>query len=167
MAGRQSFILHTILFLAVAASLMTTVSRDLWNPDEPRYAQVAREMMRSGDYIHPRLNGKSYPDKPPLYFWLIAAASLFSGEVSAFSARLPSVLAGLGVALLTFLLGRRLFNRRTGLMAAIILLTNVEFFYIMTSCHLDTLLAFWVILAVYLFHTGYGSEKQIYCYYGM
>ncbi|MEW6377531.1 MAG: hypothetical protein AB1502_17305 [Thermodesulfobacteriota bacterium] len=44
---------------------------DLWNPDEPRYAEVAREMVERGDWILMHLNGKAYEDKPPLFFWLI------------------------------------------------------------------------------------------------
>ena len=44
-------------------------SRDLWNPDEPRYAEVAREMLASGEYLVPHLNGEVYTQKPPLQFW--------------------------------------------------------------------------------------------------
>lgn len=46
-------------------------NRDLWAPDEPRYAQVAREMLENKNFILPHLNGEVYPDKPPLLFWLI------------------------------------------------------------------------------------------------
>ena len=67
---------------------------DLWNPDEPRYAQVAREMTEGGNWILPRLNKRIYPDKPPVFFWLIALSYAVSGEVSPFSARFPSALAG-------------------------------------------------------------------------
>jgi len=48
---------------------------DLWNPDEPRYAQVAREMVEGGDWVLMHFNGKVYGHKPPLFFWLIAFSS--------------------------------------------------------------------------------------------
>ncbi|HUP43615.1 MAG TPA: hypothetical protein VM599_10445, partial [Thermoanaerobaculia bacterium] len=46
----------------------------LWNPDEARYAEVAREMRLFGDWLVPRLNGEVYAHKPPLLFWLIDLA---------------------------------------------------------------------------------------------
>lgn len=76
---------------------------DLSAPDEPRYALVAREMLQSGDFLFPHRNQKPYPDKPPLFFWSIAAATGFQGgEVTAFSARLPSALAALLCLLLLY-----------------------------------------------------------------
>ncbi len=87
---------------------------ELKGADEPRYAQIAREMRETGRYIVPHLNAEMYPDKPPLFFWLMALAAVPSGDVSAFEARLPSVLAGLGLILLTYLFAARLFDRGTG-----------------------------------------------------
>src|SRR4030043_306099 len=80
---------------------------DLWNPDEPRYAQVAREMAEDGNWILPRLNNRIYPDKPPVFFWLIAMSYALSGEVNSFSARSPSALAGILGILLTYFIGRK------------------------------------------------------------
>ena len=68
-------------------------NRDLWAPDEPRYAQVAREMLENKNFILPHLNGEVYPDKPPLLFWLIDLFSIPFKTVTEFSARLPSALA--------------------------------------------------------------------------
>ena len=47
--------------------------RDPWPADEPRFALVARDMLRSGDWLIPRVGGDPYADKPPLFFWLMAA----------------------------------------------------------------------------------------------
>ena len=68
---------------------------ELKGADEPRYAQIAREMRETGQYIVPHLNAEIYPDKPPLFFWLMALAAVPSGDVSAFEARLPRSLPGL------------------------------------------------------------------------
>ena len=61
-----------ILALAAAAALLFLPGlggRDLWNPDEARYAVVAREMLERGDLFVPHLNGEVYTQKPPLLFW--------------------------------------------------------------------------------------------------
>jgi len=53
--------------------------RDLWAPDEPRYAQVAREIFEGGDFLVMHLCGELYPDKPPLLFWLSGLFGWLSG----------------------------------------------------------------------------------------
>jgi len=92
-------------------------SRDLWNPDEPRYAQVAREMLQRGEFLVPHLNGEVYTQKPPLLFWSIAAAGKLRGGVDEVAARLPSLLAGVAALLAAYWIGRHLFDRRTGWIA--------------------------------------------------
>jgi 4-amino-4-deoxy-L-arabinose transferase-like glycosyltransferase len=65
---------------------------DLWNPDEPRYAQVAREMVEEDDWIVMHFNGKTYPDKPPFFFWAVAFSSFLWQGFSSFAVRFPSAL---------------------------------------------------------------------------
>src|SRR6266480_2669065 len=68
-------------------------SRDLMHPDEGRYAEIAREMLTTGDWVTPRLNGLKYFEKPPLQYWVTAAFfTLF--EVADWSARLWTALTG-------------------------------------------------------------------------
>jgi len=62
----------------------------LWNPDEPRYTQVAKEMVHSGDWVLMQANGNTYVDKPPLFFWLIAFSSFLWQGFTSFSARFPT-----------------------------------------------------------------------------
>lgn len=93
--------LWLLLPLVASAAL-----RDLWAPDEPRYAEVARELFESGDLLVMRLCGSVYPDKPPLFFWLAGAL----GHLSAWSVpvmRGVSLLAVAGTALLIAQLARR------------------------------------------------------------
>jgi 4-amino-4-deoxy-L-arabinose transferase-like glycosyltransferase len=71
-----------LVLLGLAIFLPGIGSRDLWNPDEPRYAEVAREMRARGDWFVPHLNGRIYSEKPPLHFWAIAAASTLTGGVT-------------------------------------------------------------------------------------
>jgi 4-amino-4-deoxy-L-arabinose transferase-like glycosyltransferase len=101
-----------VVVLIVASAAVSIGSRDVWAPDEPRYALVAKEMLASGEWLIPHLNGELYPDKPPLLFWSIAAASRVTGGVGQPAAVLPSLIAMLvalaGAARLAWLLaGRR------------------------------------------------------------
>ena len=61
-----------ILALLVLVAVPQWFTRDLWNPDEPRYTEIAREMVELGDYAVAHLNGEVYPDKPALFFWMSA-----------------------------------------------------------------------------------------------
>jgi 4-amino-4-deoxy-L-arabinose transferase-like glycosyltransferase len=80
----------------------------LLGPDEPRYAQVAREMYLRGDWVTPTLGGHNWFEKPALLYWLqIAAFNLFG--VSEFAARLGSALFGLGTIGSLWVLGDRFF----------------------------------------------------------
>src|ERR1044071_2460561 len=75
----------------------------LFDPDEARYAEIPREMLVTGDFVTPRLNGSHYFEKPPLLYWMNAASFKILGETP-FAARLAVRLAGLGTALLLLLL---------------------------------------------------------------
>lgn len=91
----QSAIIRIAVAFAVVAVYFFGLSIPLLGPDEPRYAQVAREMFERGDWITPTLGGFNWFEKPALLYWLqIASYNLFG--VSEFSARLGSALFGLG-----------------------------------------------------------------------
>jgi 4-amino-4-deoxy-L-arabinose transferase-like glycosyltransferase len=95
----------------------------LMEPDEGRNAEVAREMLASGQWSVPHFNGLPYLDKPVLLFWTIALAFHATG-VSELAARLPSALAAIATMLLTYDLGSVLLGRRRGLVAALVLITT-------------------------------------------
>lgn len=146
--------MHHLVFLAVLAVVLLTANLggyDLWPPDEPRYAQVAWEMLSSGDYLLPRVNNQPYTEKPPLLFWMIAAASLPGGDVTAWTARIPSVIAGLIVLLFTYLLAKHLFNRHTAFWSVLILLTMQRFWWNARCGQIDMLLTACVIIGLYAF----------------
>lgn len=126
---------------------------DLWPADEPRFGEVAREMLDSHDYLVPRVNGEPYREKPPLLFWAVAAASKPFGDVTAASARVPSGIAALATVLITYLLAARLYDARTAFWAALILMTGTRFWWqartvqtdmLLTACLTAALLAFWL-----------------------
>lgn len=121
---------------------------DLWPPDEPRFAEVAREMALSGDYLSPRVNGESYLEKPPLLFWMTAAVSAPFGRVTEWSARIPSVAAALITLACTYVIALRLFGARVALWSALVLMTNVRFWWQARTGQIDMLLTACTTLAL-------------------
>jgi 4-amino-4-deoxy-L-arabinose transferase-like glycosyltransferase len=94
-----------IFFLATIATYFFALDLPLIGPDEPRYAQVAREMHERRDFITPTLGGFEWFEKPVLLYWLqILSYSMFG--VSEFSARLGSAIFGLSTILVLWILGR-------------------------------------------------------------
>jgi 4-amino-4-deoxy-L-arabinose transferase-like glycosyltransferase len=116
---------HLIVLLPLAVFLFSVnIGRyDLWPPDEPRFAEVAREMMVSGDYLVPRVNGQPYEEKPPLLPWAIVLVSKPFGDVTEVSARIPSIISALAAVLFTYLLGAAMFGPRVALWSALVLMT--------------------------------------------
>lgn len=138
-----------VALLAAALFLPGLGVRDLWNPDEARYAEVAREMAATGGWAVPQLNGEIYTHKPPLFFWAVAASGFVTGGLSEADARIPSALGALGAVVLVFLLGHRLFGRRAAWLSALAFGTCFQVFYQARFGQIDMLLTFWVTLAVW------------------
>jgi 4-amino-4-deoxy-L-arabinose transferase-like glycosyltransferase len=91
--------------------------------DEAFYAEAAREMIESGDYLTPRYNYENRFQKPVLFYWAVAASYAVAG-VGAAAARISSALSGIGIAAIAWYLGRRWFGERTGLIAGLIVSTS-------------------------------------------
>lgn len=149
-----------VLFVGILVFLFNLGGRDLWDPDETRYAVVAREMRETGNWILPHLNGNIYAEKPPLYFWLVNFSVLFLGEDSELANRLPSALAGLITILITFLFGERLFNARVGFLSGLVLATCFFFPQISRWLMLDSLFTLLFLLTLYCFYLGYENEED-------
>jgi len=131
---------------ATAVLLLTGLGwLDADAPDEPRALQIAEEL-RSGEHgarglVLLHLNGEVYTQKPPLYYWLAAAAGAPAGRVSELAARLPSALAGICVVWLTLHLGTRMLGSGTGVLGAAILVTVYSFSHLARRVQFDVLLA--------------------------
>ncbi len=123
--------------------------RDLWNPDEPRYTEIAREMVLSHSYLVPRLNQQVYTQKPPLFFWMVAGSFKLFHRVNEWTARFPVALCALLGVLLTFLIGKRLFDPWTGFFAALFLTTASEFFWLANRVNLDTVMTLFILASLY------------------
>jgi len=144
-----------LLAICLALYFVNLGQWDLWNPDEPRYAQVAREMVERGDWILMHFNGKTYADKPPLFFWLIAFSSFLWQGFTSFSVRFPSAFFGTLTILFTFLIGKNLYSSRTGFISGLVLATSAEFAYLSTRANIDTTLTFFTTTSFFCFIKWY------------
>ena len=121
--------LRDLLFLAIVMGIpfFQFLGRlPLIDPDEGRYAEIPREMLEKGDLITPTLNYVKYFEKPPLLYWLNVVSIKLFGQTE-FAARLPAALSGLLTILITYVIARKLYERRTALISALILGTSVGF----------------------------------------
>ncbi|MCI0605936.1 glycosyltransferase family 39 protein [bacterium] len=157
---------HTILLFAgcLILFLWGTWQLPFLGPDEPRYAQVAREMFETGDYFVPRLGGFAWFEKPVLLYWLISLAYAAFG-VNEFAARLPSVLVATGtIAFLHFTI-RRIAGKTKALLASAVLASTTFFIGFSHAATFDMLLAFCVngALCCYLLHEHF-PQKTLWLY---
>ncbi len=156
---KRSILMAVPLFLLLAAYLgINMTGHGLWPADEPRYGQVAREMMQSGDYLVPRVNGEPYLEKPPLLFWSIALASLPAGDVTPVTARIPSWLAALLTTVLTWMLARRMFGGRVALWSVVMMVTAYRFWWQAGFAQIDMLLT--GCMTVVLYHLWRWEEDR-------
>ena len=138
-SGGERALLAVLLLLAAVAVLEPKGS-GLAEPDETRYAEIPREMLASGDFVVPRLNGLPYFEKPPLLYWANAAAMRLLGPTP-WAARLPTRIAGLGTLILVVLAAGG-FRKREGLAAGILLLAAPLGFLMARTNLTDGLLTF-------------------------
>ena len=118
-----AFDVAAIVVLAAAVCMSHLGSFGLWEPDEARYAEIAREMLQSGNLLVPHLNYVAYVEKPPLLYWLTTLSFWIFG-VSEFAARLPVALSAMVGILATYFFALRAFGRRHAILAAAILATT-------------------------------------------
>jgi 4-amino-4-deoxy-L-arabinose transferase-like glycosyltransferase len=119
----------------------------LVGPDEPRYARVAVEMHRAGEWVTPTLQGRPWLEKPPLYYWLAGAAFSLLGETET-AARLPSVFATVLLVGATAFFGARLYGTAAGLHAGFVAGTSILTFVYGRAASMDMLLAATVTVAI-------------------
>jgi len=122
--------------------------RDPWPADEPRFASVALDMLRSGNWLIPHAGGDFYQDKPPLHFWLMAIGYSLTGSLRA-GFLLPSMLASLGTLWLVYDLIRRLHGRESARLTAITLVCCVHYVMTTRGAQIDATLIFFCTLALW------------------
>lgn len=138
----------TLLLLFVVLLALELPGSWLFAPDEARYAEIPREMLASGDFVTPHLDGAHYFEKPPLLYWLNAGSIALFGH-SPYAARLPTRLAAVGTAAVLLAgLGSSV-APGLGLWAALIYLSAVLGFWLGRMNLTDALLTFTLTLAFF------------------
>jgi len=140
----------TLFFLRLRAPLL--------EPQEPRYAEIPRQMLSEGRFLVPVLHGEPYLDKPPLLYWLVMGSFSMFG-VHDWAARLIPGLAGVGTVLLTYWWGRRVVGERAGLCGALVLCLSAGFIYRQRMLNMDSLLCLWVTAALAAAHTALSGGR--------
>ncbi len=156
--GRTAVVILVALWLVIYFPNIWL--REFTGTDEPKYAQVGREMLLDGHWFGLHLNGEPYYNEPPLFFWLEAIFSLPQGDVTEFTAFLPAMLASLGTVLLVYFLGRKLFNHRAGLLAALIMVSMAQFHKFSCMARLDVPSVFLVTASLAAFYFGYTNPDR-------
>jgi 4-amino-4-deoxy-L-arabinose transferase-like glycosyltransferase len=141
---------HCLLLIAICLlTFFAGLGRGaIGDSDEAFYAESAREMIESGDWITPHYNYEFRFQKPILFYWLAAGTYRVAGVDEA-AARFPSALAGLALALMTFFCGRRWFDARTGLLAGAIVATSFGYFSMARTALPDLPLACFIAVATW------------------
>ncbi|QYM78945.1 glycosyltransferase family 39 protein [Horticoccus luteus] len=125
-------------------------SYPLGNPDEGRYAEIPREMLATGDWVTPRLDGVNYFEKPPLVYWVTAASERVFG-LNEWAVRAVPALFALAGVLLTYAAGRALYGRAAGVAAGVALGTSLLFFALGRIILLDMAVSVLMSAALFCF----------------
>jgi dolichol-phosphate mannosyltransferase len=151
--------LGVVLLLAVVLFFLR-LRAPLLEPQEPRYAEIPRQMLDEGRLLVPVLHGQPYLDKPPLLYWLVMGSYAVFG-VHDWAARLVPGLAGVLTVLLTYGWGRRAVGPRAGLCGALVLCLSAGFVYRQRMLNMDGLLCLWVTAALAAAHVALTAESSL------
>lgn len=139
-AKLRAYVLAGLIALGGIAFFLGLGRLALTGPDEPRYAEVAREMFVTGDYISPRLAGCLWFEKPALLYWMAASAYHLFG-VSEFAARFPSALAALAAVIFVYYALSRAVSHSLGIVSSLALATSGLFIGYARSATTDMVMA--------------------------
>lgn len=128
--------------------------------DEPRRALVAIEMLFSGDYLTPTLNGVPYFNKPPLYNWLILASFWFWGDFSSFTVRFPMAVSLILYGCTIFWFVRQFSTQRVAILSALVFVTNGRILFYDSLQGLIDITFSWITYSAFLFVFFYHQRRQ-------
>ncbi len=150
-AARHETRAWTLLLIACGIVWFAVLGvRPLFNPDEGRYAEIPAEMLASGDFTVPHLDGLVYLEKPPLQYWATALALAAFGH-SEWAARLVTATSAVVALVFVFLLGRRTWSAARGLRAAAMAASMLLYVFMGQLITLDMALSCWLTIATVAF----------------
>lgn len=148
------------VFIIIGLLYFTAIRVDTMDVDASQYAEISREMMKSGNYLQIFDRGNEYLDKPPLLFWLSAFSMSIFG-VGNLGFKLPSILFALWSLFATYRLARNLYNDTTGRIAALILATCQGLWLMTNDIRCDTILMSCTVTAIWMLQEWRDSRKLL------
>lgn len=139
--------LFTLFLFSVVMMFSKLGGHGLANYDDCFYAQKAKEILATGEWMTMHYNGRPAWENPPFFMWLIALSYRIFG-VSEFAAKLPSALFGVGTILLVYWLAKQLFDSWTAFLSSSVLATTILFTRYARRAMMDVTLSFFVTLAL-------------------
>lgn len=149
-----------LLIVVVPLFSLGTANHGLWSADEPRVAEIGREMAETGNWSVPMLDQKPFLEHPPLYYASLATVFKLAGTATDKVARIPSAAFAFAGVLVLFFLGNLLFGPRVGFISALVLASSAEYFRVAHWVMVDSALTFFVMSALTFFIVGYFSEVR-------
>lgn len=163
MFARKNGLLIYAAFLTLAVIPLFSLglsNHGLWSADEPRVAEIGREMAVTGNWAVPMLDQKPFLEEPPLYYAALAAVFKAAGGASDRVVRIPSAVFAFAGVIALFFLGTMLFGPRIGFISGLILATVAEYFRVAHWVIVDSALTCFIMFAMTLFMAGYLAESK-------
>ncbi|WP_105902255.1 ArnT family glycosyltransferase [Vibrio gangliei] len=142
---------QTLFFLLIIAAVIIFAGvglRDPWPADEPRFVEVAREMVQTGNWFFPMRGGELYPDKPPVFMWSMAAFYWLTGSLKA-TFMLPNAIVSLIALVCCYDISAKLWNVKTARNVGLMLLIAPQFIIQAKAAQIDAMVAAWITIAMY------------------
>ena len=150
----RRFLLLLLVLLVAGVYFYTATGRAIFDDGDALYSHISRQMATSGDWVTPYANGVRFMDKPPVLYWVTAAAFHLFG-FSEFAARFPSALAVLGISLLLFFLGKRAGGPAAGFIAGTASALCIGTFLFTRMVFPDVLFVFFLTFSLFAFLKWY------------
>jgi 4-amino-4-deoxy-L-arabinose transferase-like glycosyltransferase len=149
---------HALILIPVAwFAFFHNLGVSLFEGSEGLYAHITHEMVERGDYVHLTYVGEAYANKSPFFFWVLALSTALFGE-NEIALRLPGALFCVGTMALTYGLGAALFSSTAAFWAALVVASTHVFLWYGRRVLFDSMLAFFITLALLLWVRAYFQE---------
>jgi 4-amino-4-deoxy-L-arabinose transferase-like glycosyltransferase len=151
---------HALILIPVAwFAFFHNLGVSLFEGSEGLYAHITHEMVERGDYVHLTYVGEAYANKSPLFFWVLALSTSLFGE-NEIALRLPGALFSIGTMALTYWIGAALFSSTAAFWAALAVATTHVFLWYGRRVLFDSMLTFFITLALLLWIRAYFQEGK-------
>lgn len=159
--SKPGFLLAIIGLVSSYLLLVNVGVNNLIPWDEAIYSKIAKNMVVTNQYITLHWDNllKPWYEKPPLFMWIQSGFMSILG-FSSLAAKLPSVIFGFTTVVLTFIIGKKFFNKTTAFISSLALITTVHFLYYSRMAMLDVTLTFFVTLSLYVYWLAKEKDRR-------